>query len=214
MKTKDKIIHCAIELFNEQGERQVTTNHIAAHLGISPGNLYYHFRNKEDIIHSIFDQYAHYLNAHFTPSANPLCSLRDLMGYLDAIFYLMWQFRFFYANLPDILNKDAPLQQKYLTIQGQLRHTMVALLKSLRQGGIIAIDDNDLPMLSQTIKMLVTSWIPFQLTHSEQAKITKSMLYQGVLNILFILRPYIQTHMQQDLQRVEAHYQYLSQQIQ
>lgn len=53
MKTRDRIIHSATELFNDQGERNITTNHIAAHLGISPGNLYYHFRNKEDIIHSI-----------------------------------------------------------------------------------------------------------------------------------------------------------------
>ncbi len=58
MKTRDKIIQASIALFNEQGERNVTTNHIAAHLGISPGNLYYHFRNKEDIILSIYEEYA------------------------------------------------------------------------------------------------------------------------------------------------------------
>ena len=58
MKTRDKIIQASIVLFNEQGERNVTTNHIAAHLNISPGNLYYHFRNKEDIILSIYEEYA------------------------------------------------------------------------------------------------------------------------------------------------------------
>ena len=56
MKTRDKIIHTALGLFNEQGTKAVTTNHIAAAVGISPGNLYYHFRNKEDIIRAIFEQ--------------------------------------------------------------------------------------------------------------------------------------------------------------
>lgn len=163
MKTRDRIIHSATELFNDQGERNITTNHIAAHLGISPGNLYYHFRNKEDIIHSIFDQYARHLSESFTPARSNEIKLENLMGYLDAIFYLMWQFRFFYANLPDILSRDEPLQQKYLKAQEQLRSSVVALLRSLREGGIIDVNDEDLPDLGQTIKMVVTCWIPFQI---------------------------------------------------
>lgn len=159
MKTRDRIIHSATELFNDQGERNITTNHIAAHLGISPGNLYYHFRNKEDIIHSIFDQYARHLSDSFTPIRSSEIRLEDLMGYLDAIFYLMWQFRFFYANLPDILSRDELLQQKYLKAQEQLRATVETLLRSLREGGIIAVSDEDLPDLGQTIKMVVTCWI-------------------------------------------------------
>ena len=56
-KTRDRIIEASLALFNAQGERNVTTNHIAAHLGISPGNLYYHFRNKQAIIAELFAQY-------------------------------------------------------------------------------------------------------------------------------------------------------------
>ena len=53
-KTRDRIVEASLELFNAQGERSVTTNHIAAHLGMSPGNLYYHFRNKQAIIALLF----------------------------------------------------------------------------------------------------------------------------------------------------------------
>jgi len=56
-KTRDRILDASLELFNAQGERGVSTNHIAAHLGISPGNLYYHFANKQAIVAELFRRY-------------------------------------------------------------------------------------------------------------------------------------------------------------
>ena len=98
MKTKDRIIHAAIELFNQRGEQNVTTNHIAADLGMSPGNLYYHFRNKEDIIQAIFELYAQELETLFAlkeePSPESIGSLQTSLTYLERILYLIWRYRF------------------------------------------------------------------------------------------------------------------------
>ena len=57
INTRERIVHSSLELFNQQGERSVSTNHIAAHMEMSPGNLYYHFPNKQAIIAELFTEY-------------------------------------------------------------------------------------------------------------------------------------------------------------
>ena len=65
VRTKDKIITTAIKLFTLHGTQAISTNHIAKEMGISPGNLYYHFRNKNDIIRSISDNFSNELGSVF-----------------------------------------------------------------------------------------------------------------------------------------------------
>lgn len=56
MNTKEKILYAALGLFNENNTQAATTNHIAAALGISPGNLHYHYKNREAIVLALYEQ--------------------------------------------------------------------------------------------------------------------------------------------------------------
>ena len=210
LRTKDKILQASIELFNKQGERQITTNHIAAHLGISPGNLYYHFRNKEDIVRHIFKEYAKLLDNRLTPPSRASEALDALAQYLDVVFELMWRFHFFYANLPDILARDEALQQEYLQVQKGVLAKVVSVLRALQQANVICIDEQDIPNFAHTIKLVVTFWISYLKTQAPHAAIEQPQAYQGVLKVLLLFKPYATTQAMPRIQKLQQHYQALA----
>jgi len=195
MKTRDKIIQASIELFNEQGERNVTTNHIAAHLAISPGNLYYHFRNKEDIILSIYEEYARSLLLETLPQVtSEMKPLDSLVLYMDSVFQTTMKFRFFYSNLPVLLDKNPSLREKYVEVQQSISERVSQLLILLRSAGIIDFQDDELSDIVSILRLINTFWVSFYQTQNIVNEVNDSVFYQGVLKILVILRPYTKAH--------------------
>ncbi|SDK16811.1 DNA-binding transcriptional regulator, AcrR family [Ferrimonas sediminum] len=214
MKTKDKIILASCELFNQHGERAITTNHIAAHLGISPGNLYYHFRNKEDIIRSIYSEYESYILEAFRPyDVESESDLGFMVRYLDGMFKVMWRYRFFYANLADILNRDQELRKRYIEVQKKMDVQSSSALRILRDNGTVVLADIYIADLAQTLKMIITCWIGFQSAQKVDGTVSKDEIYQGVLRVLTTFRGYISDKARPEFDRIEAQYRQLLKQV-
>ncbi len=209
MRTRDKIIQASIELFNQHGERQITTNHIAAHLGISPGNLYYHFRNKNDIIVNIFAEYTQLLDHSFKPPSDEEDVLANFANYFDSIFELMWRFNFLYANLPDILARSEDLQKKYSDVHEHLIDKIINLVTWLKQNDIVEIDDEDIPGFANALKLTVTFWVSYLKVQAPNVTINKSKAYEGVLMILLQFKPYINAAALGEIKRLKEHYEAL-----
>ncbi len=208
MKTRDKIIQASISLFNQQGERNVTTNHIAAHLGISPGNLYYHFRNKEDIILSIYEEYARSLLLEALPKVSAeIKPLDSLILYMDAVSQTTMKFRFFYSNLPVLLDKDPTLREKYVEVQQTITERISELLLSLRSANIIKFANDELADIVSVLRLINTFWISFYQTQTLVSELDDSVFYQGVLKILVILKPYTTEQARDDLSKAHDKYQ-------
>jgi AcrR family transcriptional regulator len=117
MTTRDRILDTALELFNEGGTAAVSTNHIAAALGISPGNLYYHFRNKEEIIRALFERLFAGWDEMFELDEGQLPTLDDLLRLLRANFGVMWRFRFAHRELVVLLRRDEILRARWLEVR-------------------------------------------------------------------------------------------------
>lgn len=124
MKTRDKIIATALRLFNAQGTRAVSTNHIAATAGISPGNLYYHFRNKEDIIRAIFEQMDGYGVEQYQLILDtyPPGSVVSLENTFVMIQEYNWHYRFFKRELTALIMNDPLLKERFHATNNRMRN--------------------------------------------------------------------------------------------
>ncbi len=119
-KTKEKILDISLALFNEKGTRIITTNHIAEACEISPGNLYYHYKNKEEIIFSLFGRMISgwdlsNKNPHILQKMQEQFTGADIEVLLDSqlekTFQFVWQYRFIHRELAELLDRNEALKK-------------------------------------------------------------------------------------------------------
>lgn len=114
---KERIVDVAIALFNERGTPAVSTNHIAETAGLSPGNLYYHFRNKEEIVRAAYERALAAYDAVWADAAAAAPSPDAMRELLEATFDAQWRFRFFQRELPWLVQRDEVLRIRYREVQ-------------------------------------------------------------------------------------------------
>ncbi|WP_163831188.1 TetR/AcrR family transcriptional regulator [Spartinivicinus ruber] len=187
-KTQDKIISASLTLFNEQGERNVTTNHIASHLGISPGNLYYHFKNKQEIIYQIYLQYENDLQKILVLPHGRSITLADKQDYLTQVAQCMWYYRFFHRDLEHLLSSDPKLHERYKQFSRFCLQSAEAIYEALRTAGYIRASDCQLKALSNHCWITMTSWIGFLRTAvlSNSNSLTKQWIHESIFQIMAI----------------------------
>src|SRR5438309_2158218 len=105
-RTAERILEVTLDLFNRFGEPNVSTTLISAELNISPGNLYYHYPAKDELINSLFDRFEKSLN-ELLNAADNVRNVEDAWLFFHMLFELIWQYRFLYRDLNDLLSTMA-----------------------------------------------------------------------------------------------------------
>jgi AcrR family transcriptional regulator len=109
--TKDRIADTALRLFNEAGTDSVSTNHIAAAMDISPGNLYYHFANKDEILLVLLERLATGLEGTWM-KANASSGPESLRSAVADCFALLERYRFFARELYALAHRSPVLRDR------------------------------------------------------------------------------------------------------
>lgn len=190
--TRERILQTSLHLFNEQGERNVTTNHIASHLGISPGNLYYHFRNKSVIVAELFTEFEQRMAAFFTLPEGATLTLEDKTHYLESLLENVWQYRFMHQGLEYLLEADAELAARYRQFaQRSLRGTQSIYL-AFADAGILQLTPQQAETLSINVWIVLSSWLQFlNTTRGHQLKQDERLFRRGIYQILVLEEGYV-----------------------
>lgn len=195
MKTRDKILFKSLELFNARGERSITTNHIAAELKISPGNLYYHFRNKEEIIFQLFLMYEQKTRALLDVSTSETLTWKDIMGYFQAIATNIWEFRFLHRDLEQMLANNELLLVRYRQFAQEVMRAGRHIMHVMKQSGVISASEESLDALIINTWVITASWATF--LHSTavfgdmSVDLSQDMIRRGIRQVIFLLAPYL-----------------------
>lgn len=131
--TKKRILDCAWESFKEQGYNAVSMRNIAETLGISVGNLTYHFKKKEELIEAlIFKDIQSYENA-----LGKIQTIGDLDKYFCHLLSVQNRLSFYFDSYSQLAQTSKVLKENQMRMMKNLKDTFSSGFVALRQNGLI-----------------------------------------------------------------------------
>jgi len=190
-QTKNNILQKAIELFNESGTASISMNALSEAVGMSAGNLQYHYRNKEEVIRSILEVMFKEFDVIYQP-ADGQFTLNTLRQLMRLNFGIIWKYRFFYREFAALLRNDKILAKRFREIQEQRVTEQENLIKRLAGEGVVRSDlhPEELRKVVLIGWVLGNTWLSY--AESMGQKINDAALTEAVEVMVQHYRPYLE----------------------
>ncbi len=191
-RTRERILETSLKLFNEFGEPNVTTTIIADEMNISPGNLYYHFSNKDEIVNTIFADFEKEMDAILLSPLKREPNVEDIWLFLHLVFELMWKYRFVYRDLNDILSKNRIVETHFKRILEDSIKIAHRLGLGMRAAGELAAADREIEALAKNMVLTATYWLSFEYVLNPRKPLDGAALSRGVYQVMAMVAPFLQ----------------------
>jgi AcrR family transcriptional regulator len=191
MKTRERILQTSLALFNREGEPNVTTVDISNELNISPGNLYYHFRGKEELVAELFARYYEQAQVILREPQHRKLELNEYWYYLVVVFEHMHQYRFLYRNISLVMQRYDQIQRPLRRLLLMKRDAARAICTQLAEAGLLTADAPRIELLARNIAMTITYWMNFEGLIGERPGDDPQTIRDGVLQIAALIAPWL-----------------------
>jgi AcrR family transcriptional regulator len=208
-RTAERILEVTLDLFNRFGEPNVSTTLISAELSISPGNLYYHYPAKDELINSLFDRYEHALN-ELLQAADGVRNVEDAWLFFHMLFELIWQYRFLYRDLNDLLSKNRRLETHFQFVLKNKSRAVAQVLDGLTRGNAMRMDQREAEPVASAMVVVLTYWLSYEYVRDPRRALepesAAAALSRGAYHVLSLLMPYLEPASREHLFQIAAAY--------
>ncbi len=161
LKTKDKILGVALRLFNERGISTISSRTISEEMGISYGNLCYHYPKKEDILQALYEQMQAALNEQFENMKQEILSFNFKTQSLRGVMKVLQAYKFISLGMTQIMRENETIQKDALQQFEKRRNLLRNLVDFLIAQGYLNFErfSGHYNMLINTLLLILNSWI-------------------------------------------------------
>lgn len=190
--TRDRILLTSLELFNRDGEPKTTTNHIADEMDISPGNLYYHFRNKNEIVEQLFRAFEKRILELLSAAEARALNMEDMWFFLHLVFEAIWDYRFFYLDLDNILRRNRMLRRHFGRIVMRKTEVARSICEALVKARIMTAEADEIDALSRNMVVVATYWLSFENSQTGPETDHERALARGVYQVMALVAAFLE----------------------
>ena len=194
-RTAERILDVTLELFNRFGEPNVSTTLISSELGISPGNLYYHYPAKDELVNALFGRHEEALT-QLLHAADDVRNVEDAWLFFHMLFELIWRHRFLYRDLNDLLSRNRRLETHFQLLLAGKTRAVKAVLDGLALGHAITLDARTADPTATAMVVVLTYWLNYEYVrdprHALEPESAGPALLRGAFHVLSLLIPYLE----------------------
>ena len=190
-RTRERILETALTMFNTFGEPTVTTAAIALEMGISPGNLYYHYHSKEKIVDDLFAAFRREIETTLAAPEKRLPHAEDCWLFLHLVFEAIWKHRFIYRDINELVARYRVVETQFKRILAHKVRVAHDILAGLVKAGELRANEREIAALAENVTLVATYWLSFEAARRPRATLTEHDLARGAFQVMSIAAPYL-----------------------
>ena len=206
-RTRERILETGLALFNRFGAPQVTTADIADEMEISPGNLYYHFSNKDEIVFELYTRHEAGVLPLYANRGGRSLDVDDLWLWLHLLFESMWEYRFLYRDLDQLTSQNAKLGARFGALFRTGAATVIQLCHGLARAGAMRATEREIESLAQNVVLVASYWSSYdRVRRSAVDAATANDAGRAAYQVLALFAPYLDGDARTYFDRLAADY--------